>query len=222
MRTALISLGAAATLAAAVAWAPLPRGWTGDGDEGAAPPPPPLHRPAAALIAPSDVTASRAATFIQFAPEAAGGGAASAQAPPAPPALVGMIGSGPRRIAYVLIGGQAVRAGLWDKVGPWRLTAIGPRGVTLSVGRRSLALAFYGPRPQPQPPPPAPAAGADAPSNPAAVAPPPSPPPPIHALEPASAPLPATLRHRPRYWVGPPGSAPPGSIVLKPGQTPPP
>jgi hypothetical protein len=214
MRTALISLGAASALAAAIAWAPLAGGLTGGGADGAAPRP--LLSPAVALIAPSDITPSHAATFVQFGPEAADSATASA---PAPPALVGMIGWGPRRIAYVLIGGQTVRAGLWDKVGPWRLTAIGPRGVTLSAGHRSLALAFYGPRPQPPPP----AASADAPSSPAAVAPPTSQAaPPMHALEPASAPLPARPGHRPRYWVGPPGSAPPGSIVLKPGQTPPP
>ena len=218
MRLALISPAVAAALAAAIIWAPLPHGLVGGGDE--APDVTPPHSPDA-LVDPSAITPSQAATFVRFGLETADAPGVTAAPPPkpAPPALVGLIGSGPRRIAYVLIAGQTVRAGLWDKVGPWRLTAIGPRGVTLSAGRKALVLALYGPRPQPPPPPLTASAGAP---NDAPLAAAPSPAaPPVHALEPASAPPPRAAGSRTRYWVGPSGSAPPGYIVLKPGQAPP-
>jgi len=215
MRLALISPAVAAALAAAIIWSPLPHGLVG-GDEDLATPAAP--RPSDAVVEPAAITPSHAATFVRFGPDAPDA-AAPPPPKPAPPALVGLIGSGPRRIAYVLIGGQSVRAGLWDKVGPWRLTAIGPRGVTLSAGRRSLALALFGPRPQPPPPPPA--ANAEASTDPSPATAPPPPGPPVHGLEPASAPQPRAAGARPRYWAGPPGSAPPGYILLKPGQAPP-
>jgi hypothetical protein len=216
MRLALISPAVAAALAAAIVWTPLPhRLIGGDEDLPAAATP----RSSDAVVEPVAVAPSHAATYVRFAPDVPDATAAPPPPKPAPPALVGLIGSGPRRIAYVLIGGQTVRAGLWDKVGPWRLTAIGPRGVTLSAGRRSLALALFGPRPQPPPPPPA--ANAEASADPAAAAPPTPAAPPVHELEPASAPRPHAPGGRPRYWAGPPGSAPPGYVVLKPGQAPP-
>jgi hypothetical protein len=218
MRLALISPAVAAALAAAIVWAPLPHRLIGADDDVAAPVAP---RASDALIEPDAITPSRAATYVRFGAPAPDAAAAPAPPPkPAPPALVGLIGSGPRRIAYVLIGGQTVRAGLWDRVGPWRLTAIGPRGVTLSAGRRSLALALFGPRPQPPPPPP-PASSAEASIDAAPAATPTPVAPPVHGLEPASAPPPRAAGGRPRYWAGPPGSAPPGYIPLKPGQAPP-
>jgi hypothetical protein len=219
MRLALISPAVAAALAAAIFWTPLPHGLAGGDDDAAVSAP--GRSAGETAVDPAAITPSHAATFVRFGAETVGGGAIAVPPPkPAPPALVGLIGSGPRRIAYVLIAGQTVRAGLWDKVGRWRLTAIGPRGVTLSAGRRSLALALYGPRPQPLTPP-IPAASAE----PADNAPPPAAPAPtaprVHALEPASAPAPRAVGSHERYWSGPPGSAPPGYIVLKPGQLPP-
>ena len=197
MRATVISLALSALLGAVILWAPAPRAFTTDGDAvippHAAPSPPPT--------APSAIAPSHAASFIRFAPEVVD---AAAAPKPVPPVLVGLIGSGPRRIAYVLLGAETVRAGLWDKVGSWRLTAIGPHGVTLSAGRKSLALALYGPRPQPPPAAPAAASPADTSAPPAP--PPVSPVPPMrsHALEPASAPQPrAQGGARPRYWVVP-------------------
>lgn len=220
MRLALISPAVAAAVAAAIVWSPLPRRLVGGDDDTAAPRRPPAP---AAVVGPAAITPSHAATFVRFAPEMAdaAGSAAAPPPKPAPPALVGLIGSGPRRIAYVMIAGETVRAGLWDRVGPYRLTAIGPRGVTLSAGRKSLSLAFFGPRPQP----PAPSAASAAADVDAQGGPPPPPSPPaaphVHALEPASAPPPRAAGGHARYWAGPPGSAPPGYILLKPGQTPP-
>ncbi len=216
MRLALTSPAVAAALAAAIIWAPLPHRLIGGGGDVAAPAAPPASD---ALVEPGAITPSHAATYVRFGLEAPDAAASRPPPKPAPPALVGLIGSGPRRIAYVLIGGQTVRAGLWDKVGPWRLTGIGPRGVTLSAGRRSLVLALFGPRPQP-PPPPAPASAEASADAPPAAAPTPAAPR-VHGLEPASAPSPRAAGGRARYWAGPPGSAPPGYIVLKPGQTPP-
>jgi hypothetical protein len=214
MRAMALSLGAAVVLGAAILWTPALRASTGEDETVGAPRP-----PSVSPVAPADIAPSHAVSFIRFGPDAVD---ATATPKPAPPALVGLIGSGPRRIAYVLIGGQTVRAGLWDKVGAWRLTAIGPRGVTLSAGRRALELSFYGPRPQPPSPTPIQEAAAGGPPPPVAAT--PSPPaPPMHALEPASAPQPRSSGgHRPLYWAGPPGSAPPGYILLKPGETPPP
>jgi hypothetical protein len=211
VRALLISFGAATALGAAIAWAPLPASlFQGDGAAL-----PKLARPPSPMaVAP--VAASRAAGLVQFGPDQS----QSAQPKPGPPILVGVIGSGPRRIAYVMFAGQTTRAGLWDKVGPWRVTGIGPRGVTLQGGGKKLTLGFYGPRPTP----PAPLLAADV-DAPAGSPPPPapaSPPPPMHALEPASAPRPqASAGKHPRYWAGPPGSAPPGYIQLKPGELPP-
>jgi len=215
MRASVISLGAAAVLGAVILWAPAPRASADAGDAAG-----PVRAAAfAPLTAPGAVAPSHAASFIRFAPELVDTAAAPK---PVPPVLVGLIGSGPRRIAYVLLGAETVRAGLWDRVGSWRLTAIGPHGVTLSAGRKSLALALYGPRPQP---PPAALATVSPADTSAVAAPPPTPlAPPMrsHALEPASAPQPRLQGgNRPRYWIGPPGSAPPGYTVLKPGETPP-
>ena len=212
MRTMALSLGGATVLGAAIIWAPLPSSFFGAGE----PPGSPRRIAAVAVIAPSQIQPSRAASLLSFASDSAGGAVAAQK--PAPPVLVGVVGSASRRIAYVLYAGQTARAGLWDKVGPWRVTAIGPRGVTLGGGRRPIALAFYGPRPQP---PPAPLATADGAGS---AEPPPAPSPPVvaHALEPASAPPPGpSPSGRRRYWSGPPGSAPPGFIQLKPGEIPP-
>jgi hypothetical protein len=213
VRALAISLAASAALGAAILWAPLPAAVFGP-EAPVAP-----VRPMATAPAPAGtIQPSRAAALIQFAPPPE----AAAAAKPDPPVLVGVVGSGPRRIAYVTYGGQTVRAGLWDKVGPWRVTAIGPHGATLAGGGKRMALAFFGPHPLPAPPP---AAG---PSPDDEGGPPPAPPTPpptarasapvMHTPEPASAPHPPGGR---RYWVGPPGSAPPGYIVLKPGQAPP-
>jgi len=220
MRLALISPAVAAVLAAAVAWAPLPHRLIG-GDVDAAGSNPPRAAGASA-VEPGAITPSHAATFVRFGPETTDGASPAAAPPPkpAPPALVGLIGSSPRRIAYVLLAGQTVRAGLWDKVGPWRLTAIGPRGVTLSAGRKSLSLALYGPRPLPPPPIVAANPNASTDSAPSLGAPSLAAPP-MRALEPASAPV-ARSAGRPRYWTGGAGSAPPGYIVLRPDQVPPP
>jgi hypothetical protein len=213
MRATVISLGVAALLGAVILWAPAPRASADDGEAAG-----PVRAAFPPLTAPGAVAPSHAASFIRFAPDVVDTAAAPK---PAPPVLVGLIGSGPRRIAYVLLGAETVRAGLWDKVGSWRLTAIGPHGVTLSAGRKSLALALYGPRPQPPAPPaasPADAMAAPAPPPPAPLASPMH----SHALEPASAPQPRSqVGNRPRYLVGPPGSAPPGYTVLKPGEAPP-
>ena len=212
MRATVISFGAATALGAAIVWTPLPAGLFRADDAAT---PRPAHALSTSAVATSDVTASRAAAMVQFAPDTI---LASAAPKPGPPILVGLIGSGPRGIAYVIYAGQTARAGLWDKVGPWRVTGIGPRGVTLHDGGKSLALSFYGPRPAP--PPPQFAASADG-----SAAPPPAPsgaPPSVHAMEPASAPAPqAPAGKHPRYWVGPPGSAPPGFIQLRPGERPP-
>jgi hypothetical protein len=216
----LISLGAAAALAAAIIWAPAP--WL-DGDAPADGGPAPMP---AALTPPQSVRASAAAAQIQFAAatqlvDPSQTAAAPPPKPaPGPPILVGLTDGAPRRFAYVLDDGQTTRAGLWDKVGKWRVTAIGPHGITLSAGRQSLQLALYGPHPAPPPP-----AAAEDPSLPpqVAVAVPAQSPPRLRALEPASAPSPhLTGGHRPHYWVGPANQAPPGYVVLQPGQSPPP
>jgi hypothetical protein len=211
MRAAVLCLGAAAALGAAIVWTPLPASvFRAD----VASSPKPAHPPLLAAIATGDIAASHAAAMVQFGPEES-----SATPAPGPPILVGLIGSGPRRIAYVMFAGQTTRAGIWDKVGPWRVTGMGPRGVTLHDGGKSLALSFYGPRPAPPPPQLAANSGGSDGAPPAAPA---SPPPPMHALEPASAPQPQPpAARRSRYWVGPPGSAPPGFTQLKPGERPP-
>ncbi|HEX3917547.1 MAG TPA: hypothetical protein VHW60_09440, partial [Caulobacteraceae bacterium] len=164
-------------------------------------------------------------TTVDGTPGAATTGPTTPRPPPAPPVLVGLT-EGERRYAYVLNDGQTTRAGLWDKVGKWRVTAIGPQGVTLTAGSQTLRLTFYGPRPEPPPlptvtadatPPPAQASPTAAPATPA-------PPPRPRGLEPASAPTPSPHGpggHRPRYWVGPADLAPPGYVVLKPGELPP-
>ena len=203
----MFSLGAATVLGAAIIWTPLPASVFADGG---APGPKPAHTPSLAEITSGDITVSRAAAMVQFGPDAS-----LAAGAPGPPILVGLIGSG-RRIAYVTYAGQTARAGLWDKVGPWRVTGIGPHGVTLHDGGKSLALSLYGPRPTPAPPQPTTIADGSAPPLPAA------PQPPMHALEPASAPpTRAPAGRHPRYWVGPPGSAPPGFTQLRPGESPP-
>jgi hypothetical protein len=225
----LLSLGVALALAAAIVWAPAPGGWLEDdppvGAAGAPAPP--------AVTSPQSVQASVAAAQVQFAlaaatPDAtqAAAGLAPPKPAPGPPILVGLTDGSPRRFAYVLNDSQTVRAGLWDKVGKWRVTAIGPHGITLSAGRQSLELALYGPRPTPPPAAavdaalPAPTAPS-APAQTAAALPPAAPRP--HALEPASAPSPGAGEGRhAHYWVGPPDHAPPGYLVLKPGQAPPP
>ena len=113
MRLALISPAVAAALAAAIVWAPLPhRLIGGDGDFAV----PAAPRSSDTLVEPSAIMPSHAATYVRFGPDAPDAAAGPPPPKPAPPALVGLIGSGPRRIAYVLIGGQTVRAGLWDKV----------------------------------------------------------------------------------------------------------
>ena len=203
MRPLLPALGVSVLVAAAIVWTPLP------GHDDAEP----VARVAAPLAAPRAIAASPAAAFVQFTPLVATSGTGGS-AKPEPPVLVGFAGVGRMRTAYIMDAGQPVRARLGDKVGKWRLAAMGPHGVTLRSGGKSLALAFYGPRAEP-PPTPLDTALAAAP---AAAAPgPPQP----HALEPASAPIPRAPHGGPRYWIGPPGSAPPGYIVLKPGELPP-
>ncbi|HWF77472.1 MAG TPA: hypothetical protein VN694_09875 [Caulobacteraceae bacterium] len=118
--------------------------------------------------------------------------------------------------------GSPVFARVGDKVGKWRLAAIGPHSVTLRAAGKSMQLAFYGPREEPPPPPVASEAAAPAPAPPAAAPSAPVPPPvQSHAPEPASAPAPRGRGGGKRYWVGPPGTAPPGYVVLLPGQAPP-
>jgi hypothetical protein len=219
MRATLVSLGAATVLAAVVAWAPLPGASASDAP-GDAPPSAP-----AVVVAPQSIRASAASAYIGFAPQQApllapGATLAPPKPKPGPPILVGLIGGGPRRIAYVEQDGHTTRAGLWDTVGKWRVTGIGPHGITLSAGRQSLALALYGPHPAPPTPTLASNENAPAPSAPTPVA---AAAPTVHALEPASAPsAPRAPRGGgARYWSGPPGSAPPGFIVLKPGELPP-
>ena len=205
MRPLLPALGASLLVAAAIIWTPLPGHPDADPIAGAAP-----------IATPRAIAASPAAAFVQFAPLVAASGAGG-PAKPEPPVLVGFAGVGRLRTAYIMDAGQPVRARLGDKVGAWRLAAMGPHGVTLRCGGKALALAFYGPRAAPPPP----ATPLDATLAAAAPAPPPPPPQP-HALEPASAPPPRHAPHGgPRYWAGPPGSAPPGYIVLKPGELPP-
>ncbi|HEX3918863.1 MAG TPA: hypothetical protein VHW60_16120 [Caulobacteraceae bacterium] len=223
MKAMLISLAAATAVAAAVVWAPAPGGWFG-ADAPAGDDPPPAPAAPAEVIAPAGIHGSAAAAQVQFAAATAldpsqASAAAPPKPPPGPPILVGLTDGAPRRFAYVLEDGQTTRAGLWDKVGKWRVTAIGPHGVTLSAGRQTLALALYGPRPMPPPP----IAAADvAPTPPPVAPPPPQAPPRARALEPASAPSPpATGGHHAHYWVGPANLAPPGYIALKPGQLPP-
>jgi hypothetical protein len=210
MRPLLPALGASVLVAAAIVWTPLPG--RDDAD--------PVARVAVPVAATRAIAASPAAALVQFAPVVAASGAGGS-AKPEPPVLVGFAGVGRLRTAYIMDAGQPVRARLGDKVGAWRVAAMGPHGVTLRSGGKSMALAFYGPRAAP--PPATPLDTALAAASPAAVAPGP-PPPPVqpHALEPASAPIPHAPRGGPRYWAGPPGSAPPGYIVLKPGELPPP
>jgi hypothetical protein len=209
MRPLLPALGASVLLAAAIVWTPLPGHQDAD----------PVARVAAPMATPRAIAASPAAAFVQFAPVVASSGA-DGPAKPEPPVLVGFAGVGRQRTAYIMDAGQPVRARLGDKVGAWRLAEMGPHGVTLRSGGKSLALAFYGPRAAP--PPPATPLDAALAAAPAAAAPAP-PPPPVqpHALEPASAPIPHAPHSGARYWAGPPGSAPPGYIVLKPGELPP-
>ena len=212
MRTIALSLGAATALGAAIVWTPLPPSLFLASDAAG---PKSARVPSFAAVAPTDVSASHAAAMVQFGPDAS---LATAAPKPGPPVLVGLIGSGPRRIAYVMYAGQTARAGLWDKVGPWRVTGIGPRGATLHDGGKSLTLGFYGPRPAP----PAPQVAANADGSAGSPAAAPASPPTMHALEPASAPPPkAPAGRHPRYWAGPPGSAPPGFTQLKPGERPP-
>jgi hypothetical protein len=212
VRATIPALGAAVVIAAAVAWWPLPPADDADATPAAAP-------ATAAVVDAAGVSASPATAYVGFAAEDAAPAGATAPPKPGPPVLVGLIGDGGQRVAYILEDGQTARGRLGDKVGRWRLTGIGPRSVTLTAGRKSLALALYGPRPQPPPPPQLSPLTDGQP----AAAPPPGPPAPSpHALEPASAPEPrAASGPHPRYWVGPPGSAPPGFIILKPGERPP-
>ena len=220
MRATLPALGAAAALAAASLWTPLPRAWVDVPAADASADP----RAPSAIAPPSGIVPSVAAGYVQFGAAAGPTGAApsaavSAPPPkPGPPVLVGLIGAGQRRIAYILAGGQTTRAALGDRVGAWRVAAIGAHGTTLRSGGRTLTLALYGPRVAPSPPPAvvaAPAATTSAAASPAA-------PPRSHALEPASAPrASARAPGGPKYWVGPAGSAPPGYVVLKPGEIPP-
>lgn len=210
MRPLIPALGAAVLVAAAIVWAPLPGGQEADPAAGD-----PVND---AADPPARITASPAAAYIQFAPVTTIG-AASAAPKPGPPVLVGLGGAGRMRTAYIMEGGSPVRAHVGDKVGGWRLAAIGLHNVTLRSGGKSMSLAFYGPRQEPAPVAQPDEAVAPA-AAPAAAPAPPAPPPVSHAPEPASAPPPRSTGGR-RYWVGPPGSAPPGYIVLKPGEAPP-
>jgi hypothetical protein len=209
MRPLIPALAASALVAAAIVWTPLP----GQDD----PPDPPADPAAAPAAGPQRaLTPSPAIAYVRFAPLAAGADAAAGAAPkPGPPVLVGLAGAGRARTAYIMDAGAPVRARLGDKVGKWRLAAIGPHSVTLRAGGKSMQLAFYGPREAPPPP-----AASETSAVPAAAPPPAPPPVQPRALEPASAPAPRG-RAGARYWVGPPGTAPPGYIQLKPGQTPP-
>jgi 2-oxoglutarate dehydrogenase E2 component (dihydrolipoamide succinyltransferase) len=219
MRPLLPALAGAVLVAAATVWTPLPGPQDAAGADPAADPAPApgAARPQAA------VTASPALAFVKFAPFAAGGAAAAGAAPrPGPPQLVGLAGAGRARTAYIMDAGEPLRARVGDKVGEWRLAAIGPHSVTLRAGGKSLQLAFYGPRSEPAPPA-APDAAAPPAAAPPAAAPAPVAPAPLqsHAPEPASAPAPRGHGGGKRYWVGAPGSAPPGFTVLPPGQLPP-
>lgn len=212
MRPLIPALGAAVLVAAAIIWAPLPSGQDADPAGGDPAGGGPADRPAR-------ITASPAAAYIQFAPVAATGAAAAAPKP-GPPVLVGLGGAGRMRTAYIMANGAPVRARVGDKVGAWRLAAIGPHSVTLRSGGQSMSLAFYGPRAEPPPLAQPDEAAAQPAAAPAAAPVPAAPPPVSHAPEPASAPPPRSTGGR-HYWVGPPGSAPPGYILLKPGQLPP-
>jgi hypothetical protein len=218
MRPLIPALAVSVLAAAAIVWTPLPSRNQAAGD----PPADPGAAPAGpqAAVAPSPAVA-----YVKFAPLAPGGDAAGAPPKPGPPVLVGLAGAGRGRTAYIMDAGQPVRARVGDKVGKWRLAAIGPHSVTLRAAGKSMQLPFYGPRAEP-PPAAAPEAAATAqvdspPAAPPAAAPVPPPPVQTHAPEPASAPSPHGRGGSPRYWVGPPGSAPPGYILLKPGQAPP-
>ena len=217
MRPLIPALAVSALVAAAIVWTPLPGPSDPAGDPPTGPGAAPTVGPQAAVIP------SRAVAFVKFAPLAAtGDAAAAAGAPkPGPPVLVGLAGAGRARTAYLMDAGSPVRARVGDKVGKWRLAAIGPHSVTLRGPGKAMQLAFYGPREAP-PIPVAPEAPPSAAAPPTAAAAAPPPPPPIqpHALEPASAPAPRG-RSGAKYWAGPPGSAPPGYILLKPGQAPP-
>jgi len=212
MRPLIPALGAAVLVAAAIVWAPLP----GRQDAGPAAGDPAAGGPADPS---ARITASPAVAYIQFAPLAATG-AAAADPKPGPPVLVGLGGAGRMRTAYIMANGAPVRARVGDKVGAWRLAAIGPHSVTLRSGGKSMSLAFYGPRAEPPPVAQPDETGAPPAPAPAAASAPAPPPPVSHAPEPASAPPPRATGGR-HYWVGPPGSAPPGYIVLKPGAAPP-
>lgn len=212
MRPLIPALGAAVLVAAAIVATPLPGGQ--DAESAAGAPAIPAADPSARI------TASPAAAYIQFAPGATSAPATGAPKP-GPPVLVGLGGAGRMRTAYIMANGATVRAQIGDKVGAWRLAAIGPHSVTLRSAGKSMSLAFYGPRPEPPPPAAQPDQAAPPAAAPAAAPAPAAPPPVSHAPEPASAPPPRS-GGRPRYWVGPPGSAPPGFTVLKPGQLPPP
>jgi hypothetical protein len=218
MRLALPALGAAILVGAAIVWTPLPATWV-DGasaDLASAAPAP------TAIISPAAVAVRAGLAAITLAPDAdpttLAGNAPIAE--PGPPVLVGLIGAGARRIAYVMAGNQTVRAAVGDKVGAWRLASIGAHEVTLRAGGKSLALALYGPRPQP---PPVIAAAPDAPTPVApSTAPAPAAIPRMHALEPASAPPPRAQAAgpHPKYWVGPAASMPPGYVLWKPEMAP--
>src|SRR5262249_14448153 len=140
MRPLIPALAGSSLIAAAIVWAPLP----GPSDPAGDPPADVAAAPAAALGA---LTPSAAIANVKFAPLAtAGGEAAGGAAPkPGPPVLVGLAGAGRARTAYIMDAGAAVRARIGDKVGPWRLAAIGPHGVTLRDAGKSLQLALYGP-----------------------------------------------------------------------------
>ncbi|HWF77289.1 MAG TPA: hypothetical protein VN694_08945 [Caulobacteraceae bacterium] len=219
MRPLIPALAVSVLAAAAIVWAPLP-GHQDPADPAADP------APASAAAPQGAATPSPAIALVTFAPLApAGGDAAGAPPKPGPPVLVGLAGAGRARTAYIMDAGSPVRARVGDKVGKWRLAAIGPHSVTLRAAGKSMQLAFYGPREEPPTPAAAPEVAAPAPAAPAA-APPPTPapaPPPVqsHAPELASAPAPRGHGSGRRYWVGPPGSAPPGYVVLQPGQAPP-
>ena len=221
MRPLIPALGASVLVAAAIAWSPLPGSdAAGSGDPApAADPAKPAADPPAAAPA-----AAPAMADVRFAPDAGLTAAAAAAPKPLPPQLVGLAGAGPARTAYIIADGAPVRAHVGDKIGRWRLASIGPNSITLRAGRKTMSLAFFGPRPLPPPPvvalePGAPASGLQAAAQPRA-------PPPVreHALEPASAPAEVAAPRagpHPCYWVGSAASAPKGCIALKPGQMPP-
>lgn len=228
MNPALIAIGGAAAVSAAIALTPTVE--KPDTSLGLEPPAAQASQTSRVASPPAvNEPVPHAAALVHFLPDGVTSNAVAGAAPAVntAPVLVGLAFGGARPIAYVMAGGKPWRAGVGDPVGAWKLASIGKHEATLRRDRKVLRLSLFAPRPGPPPPIPSlspfatPQAAAAPAEQTASVTPAP-------AASPAPAnaapfhPAPPPPAGAPRYWVGPPGSAPPGFIPMPPSALPPP